>query len=79
MVLERRLKNSGLSSIGEAAAESVNNARQIDLQFGSTITSKSVTMLSVIAEYTWALACVFVNRLCESRKKLDLEAVNPGG
>ena len=52
VVVKRRRKRIGASTVPEIAAEKANDVWSVDFQFDSTITGKSLKILSIVDEHT---------------------------
>ncbi len=52
MVVKRRRKRIGVSTVPGITAEKANDVWSIDFQFDSTVTGKPIKILSVIDEHT---------------------------
>ena len=52
MVVKRRRKRIGVSTVPEIAAEKANDVWSVDFQFDSTITGKPLKILSIVDEHT---------------------------
>lgn len=52
VVVKRRRKRIGVSTVPEIAAEKANDVWSIDFQFDSTITGKPIKILSIVDEHT---------------------------